>query len=305
MNSRPSPLAPRVLVLIVNYNTGELTRRCLETVARDLADVEWEAVIVDNASADGSAAKLTGIPHVRVIANAKNVGFGAAVNQATRPKALSPTTDSPTSPTTDGPLLFLLNPDCEVQAGAFGALVETLDGHPDCAIAAPRLLNADGSVQASARGEPNAWTGLFGRHSLLTKVFPSSSVTRRNLPARDLVEAGVESAEIDWAMAAAMLVRRQPFDAVGGFDERYFLYWEDADLCRRLRDRGWKTRYVPRAIVKHAGGASAATDSAFATREFHKSAYRYYATHIVTSPLNPLRWMAKFALTLRAWWRSR
>jgi N-acetylglucosaminyl-diphospho-decaprenol L-rhamnosyltransferase len=309
--------ATRVLVAIVNYNTGELTRRCLETVARDLADVEWEAVVVDNASADGSAAKLTGIPHVRIIANAKNVGFGAAVNQAARlqaarPQAPSPTTDSsysptidsPSSPTTDSPILFLLNPDCELQPGAFRALVETLDAHPDCAIAAPRLLNADGSVQASARGEPNAWTGLFGRHSLLTKVFPSSSATRRNLPARDLVEAGVESAEIDWAMAAAMLVRRQPFDAVDGFDEQYFLYWEDADLCRRLRDRGWKTRYVPRAIVKHAGGASAATDSGFATREFHKSAYLYYATHIVTSPLNPLRWMAKFALSLRAWWRA-
>jgi hypothetical protein len=282
-----------VLVAIVNYNTGELTRRCLETVARDLADVEWEAVVVDNASVDGSASKLTGIPHVRVIANAKNVGFGAAVNQAA-------TTDSAKPQA----LLFLLNPDCELQAGAFRALVETLDAHPDCAIAAPRLLNGDGSVQASARGEPNAWTGLFGRHSLLTKIFPSSVAARRNLPARDLVEAGVESAEIDWAMAAAMLVRRQPFEALGGFDERYFLYWEDADLCRRLRDRGWTTRYVPRAIVKHPGGASAATDSAFATREFHKSAYRYYATHIVTSPLNPLRWIAKFALSLRAWWRA-
>jgi GT2 family glycosyltransferase len=286
-----------VLVAIVNYNTGELTRRCLESVACDLADVEWEAVIVDNASIDGSAAKLSGIPYARVVANAKNVGFGAAVNQATRPMAQSPTTDSP--------LVFLLNPDCELQPGAFRALVETLDAHPDCAIAAPRLLNADGSVQASARGEPNAWTGLFGRHSLLTKFFPASSEARRNLPARDLVEAGVESAEVDWAMAAAMLVRRQPFDAVGGFDEQYFLYWEDADLCRRLRDRGWKTRYVPRAIVKHAGGASAATDSAFATREFHRSAYRYYATHIVTSPMNPLRWMAKLALSLRAWWRTR
>jgi N-acetylglucosaminyl-diphospho-decaprenol L-rhamnosyltransferase len=285
-----------VRVIVVNYNTGELARRCLESVARDLADVEWEGVVVDNASADGSVAKLQGIPRVRVIPNERNVGFGAAVNQAVR---------GPWPVVRDPEVLFLLNPDCDIQPGAFRALVETLDAHPDCAIAAPRLSNADGSVQASARGEPNAWTGLFGRHSLLTKFFPSSAAARRNLPAQDLVDAGVESADVDWVMAAAMLVRRKAFDEVGGFDERYFLYWEDADLCRRLRDRGWKTRYVTRAIVTHPGGASAATDAAFATREFHRSAYRYFAMHIVTSPWHPARWLAKIALAVRGWWLTR
>jgi len=302
--------APRVLVVVVNYNTGELARRCLESVARDLADVEWEGVVVDNASADGSVARLQAIPHVRVLVNERNVGFGAAVNQAARPASV----DRGPWSVDRGPwsgvegaegaeLLWVLNPDCDVQPGAFAALVETLDAHPECAVAAPRLLNADGSVQASARGEPNAWTGLFGRHSLLTKYFPSSTAARRNLPARDLVDSGVDSAAVDWVMAAAMLVRRKPFDEVGGFDERYFLYWEDADLCRRLRDRGWTTRYVPRAVVTHPGGASAATDSALAIREFHRSAYRYYATHLVTSPWHPARWLAKVALGLRRWWR--
>jgi N-acetylglucosaminyl-diphospho-decaprenol L-rhamnosyltransferase len=282
-----------VVVIIVNYNTGELTRRCLESVARDLADVEWEAIVVDNASSDGSVARLQKIPKTRVIANERNIGFGAGVNQAVAACTAAP------------PLLWLLNPDCEVQAGAFAALVETLDAHVECAIAAPRLLNADGSTQASARGEPTAWTGLFGRHSLLTKIFPASPLTRRNLPAEDLVKSGVESAPVDWVMGAAMLLTRKPFEQVGGFDERYFLYWEDADLCRRLRDRGWTTRYVPRAIVKHPGGASAATDSAFAVRAFHESAYRYYATHIVPSPWHPARWIAKIALDMRAWWRAR
>ena len=295
-----------VLVVIVNYNTAELTRRCLQSVARDLANVEWEGVVVDNASPDGGVATLEGIPRVRVVANQRNVGFGAAVNQGSRNPS---SVDRPPTPEAPGAaraeLLWLLNPDCDVQSGAFAALVETLDAHPDCAIAAPRLLNADGSVQGSARGEPNMWTGLFGRHSLLTKFFPASPAARRNLPAQDLVDEGVESAEVDWVMAAAMLVRRTAFDAVNGFDERYFLYWEDADLCRRLRDRGWKTRYVPRAIVVHPGSASAATDTAFATREFHRSAYRYFATHVVTSPWRPARWFAKLALNLRAWWRTR
>jgi N-acetylglucosaminyl-diphospho-decaprenol L-rhamnosyltransferase len=294
-----------VRVIVVNYNTGELTRRCLESVARDLADVEWEGIVVDNASVDRSAASLQDIPRVRVLANDRNVGFGAAVNQAAGYVSSAPDFQRPTSNLRPAELLFLLNPDCDLQPGAFRALVETLDTHPDCAITAPRLLNADGSVQASARGEPDALTGLFGRHALLTKFFPASAAARRNLPAQDLVDAGVESADVDWVMAAAMLVRRAAFDEVGGFDERFFLYWEDADLCRRLRDRKWKTRYVPRAIVKHPGGASAATDSAFATREFHRGAYRYYATHVVTSPWHPARWLAKIALRLRAWWRSR
>ena len=302
---RRSPIAPRVLVVVVNYNTTELARRCLESVARDLADVEWDAIVVDNGSADGTIAQLQGIPEVRLLANERNVGFGAAVNQAMRALRKERETEGDAEGPENAALLLILNPDCQLQPGAFRALVEALDTHPECAIAAPRLVNADGSLQASARGEPNAWTGLFGRHALLTKFFPSSAAARRNLPAQDLVDAGVESAAVDWVMAAAMLVRRKPFDEVGGFDERYFLYWEDADLCRRLRGRGWTTRYVPRAVVKHAGGASAATDSALATREFHRSAYRYYATHLVRSPWHPARWLAKIALSLRAWYRAR
>jgi GT2 family glycosyltransferase len=137
----------------------------------------------------------------------------------------------------------------------------------------------------------------------LTKVFPHRR--RRAATAAQDLSTPESSAEVDWVMAAAMLVRRKAFDEVNGFDERYFLYWEDADLCRRLRDREWKTRYVPRAIVTHPGGASAATDSAFATREFHRSAYRYFATHVVPSPWHPARWFAQIALTLRAWLKTR
>jgi N-acetylglucosaminyl-diphospho-decaprenol L-rhamnosyltransferase len=280
-----------IAVVVVNFNSTAQARRCIETAAADLADRNWTAIVVDNASSDGGAAALQGLPRTTVIANPRNVGFGAAVNQAVR--------------TTKAELLWLLNPDCEVHPGAFAALAETLDRHTDCAIAAPRLLNSDGTVQASARGEPSAWTGLFGRNTLLTKWFPSAPAARRNLPAADLVDSGVESAPVDWVMGAAMLVRRDRFDLVGGFDERYFLYWEDADLCRRLRERGFSTRYVPRARVSHSGGASAQTQSRDATRAFHRSAYLYYSTHVVRSPWNPARWLARGALTARAWWRMR
>jgi len=281
---------PAADVVVVNYNSSALTRRCLESAAADLGDGDWRAIVVDNASADGLVDALTSLPRTTVLANPSNAGFSAAVNRA--------------AAVSTAPLLWLLNPDCVVHAGAFAALAGTLAAHPECAIAAPQLLNADGSVQASARGNPTAWTGLFGRNTLLTKLFPSAGVARRNLPARDLVESGVESAAVDWVMGAAMLVRREMFDAVGGFDPGYFLYWEDADLCRRLWARGWSTRYVPRARVTHDGGASARTSSALAARAFHRSAYRYYATHVVPSPWHPMRWAALAALTARGAWRS-
>ena len=278
-----------IAVIVVNFNTGALARHCLESAGADLGSREWNAIVVDNASTDRSVEALAGLPRTTVIANTRNAGFGAAVNQgAARSTA---------------PLLWVLNPDCLVHPGAFAALEATLERHRDCAIAAPQLLNVDGSVQASARGNPTAWTGLFGRNTLLTRFFPSAAVARRNLPARDLVASGVDSAPVDWVMGAAMLIRRAMFDAAGGFDEGYFLYWEDADLCRRLWQRGYSTRYVPGAEVTHDGGASARTDSPLATRAFHRSAYRYYAAHVVPSPWHPMRWIAKAALASRASWR--
>lgn len=279
-----------VAVIVVNYNTGEDSVACVAAAAADLAGAASEAIVVDNASGDDSVARLRDAPGIRLLANGTNRGFGAAVNQAVR--------------TTEAELLWILNPDCRVLPGAFAALARTLETHPECAIAAPQLLNDDGSVQASARGEPGAWTGLFGRHGLLTRFFPRAASARRNLPAADLVASGVDSAPVDWVMGAAMLVRRDAFDRVGGFDERYFLYWEDADLCRRLRDAGFTTRYVPGARVRHSGGASARTDSRRAIRAFHDSAYRYYATHVVRSAWHPARGFARIALTLRAWWRA-
>lgn len=281
--------APAIDIIVVNFNASALARRCIESAAADLEGREWQAVVVDNASSDRPLETLAGLPNTRVIGSPSNIGFGAAVNLAAADSR--------------APLMWVLNPDCVVHRGAFAALERTLDAHPDCAIAAPQLLNADGSVQASARGNPTAWTGLFGRHSLLAKLFPSAPMARRNLPATDLVASGVESAPVDWVMGAAMLIRRPMFDLVGGFDPRYFLYWEDADLCRRLWTRGFSTRYVPPARVTHDGGASARTDSGRAARAFHASAYRYYATHVVPSPWHPMRWLAFAALTARGVWR--
>ncbi len=284
-------MTPAVGIIVVNYNTAADAIACVASALLDLGSVPSDVIVVDNASPDGSAALLRDDSSIQLIANETNRGFGAAINQAAK--------------LTQAPLLWILNPDCRVLPGAFRALMETLERHPDCALAAPQLLNTDGSVQASARGEPDAWTGLFGRHGLLTKFFPRATAARKNMPAADLVASGVDSAVVDWVMGAAMLLQREPFERVRRFDERYFLYWEDADLCRRLRNAGFTIRYVPRARVRHPGGASAKTASRLAIGAFHDSAYRYYATHVVRSPWHPARWFARIALAARARWRMR
>jgi N-acetylglucosaminyl-diphospho-decaprenol L-rhamnosyltransferase len=281
-----------VTVVIVNFNSGPQLDECLASIRPEMTGAEWTVLVVDNASTDGSAERLAAnrAPNVELLRNATNRGFGAAINQAVRHRP--------------APLLWLLNPDCRVEPGAFAALIATLDAHAECAVVAPQLLNADGTTQESARGEPTAWTGLFGRHGLLTKLFPTAGTARRNLLADDIVRSGVESAPIDWAMGASLLIRGEVFQRAGGFDERFFLYWEDADLCRRIRDLGYTVRYVPRARVSHTGGSSSRTVRRMAGRAFHRSAYLYYTTHTVTSRWHPARPLAWMALTLRGWWRT-
>jgi GT2 family glycosyltransferase len=283
---------PVVSALIVNFNSGSHLAHAVRSMAADLADLDWTAVVVDNASEDDSADSipLEAVERVTVVRNQRNVGFGAAINQAAR--------------LTSAPLLWLVNPDCRIVSGAFNTLRRVLIADPRCGLTAPQLLNADGSAQESARGEPTALTGLFGRHGLLTRVFPAAAAARHNLRAREIIAAGAETADVDWVMGACMLIRREAFDRVNGFDERFFLYWEDTDLCRRIREAGFAIRYVPGARVEHPGGASSRTAHWMASRAFHRSAYLYYAKHTAPSRWHPARPFARLALTLRGWLRG-
>jgi len=281
-----------VAALIVDYNAGGELRRALESVAAELHARAWEGVVVDNASDDhsGPAAEAFA-PTVRLLRNAANVGFGRAINQA--------------AAASTAPLLLIMNPDCRLEAGAVAALEEVLTRHPTCAVVGPRILNPDGSVQGSARGDPNMLTGLFGRASLLRRLAPWMPAARRNVRDADLSATSTGSEVVDWVSGACVLVRRAAFEQVGGFDERYFLYWEDADLCRRLRARGHHVRYAPGATAVHRVGHSSRTVRPFAIRAFHRSAYLYYATHVARSALHPGRLIARVLLSIRCWWLLR
>jgi GT2 family glycosyltransferase len=279
-----------VAAVIVNYNAGDALTAAVQSLVADEA-VDWDVVVVDNASIDGSvdAVSLT-FPSVRVIRNAANVGFGRGVNQGVA--------------ATTAPLVLLLNPDCVLRISATETLAAALDVAPDCAIVGPRILDLDGREQGSARGDPDMFTGLFGRTSMLRRLLPGSALARRNVVSEAL-PSGEASRTVDWLSGACMLVRRSAFEAVGGFDERYFLYWEDADLCRRLRKARHQIRYVPAAEAVHQVGRSSDTAKAASIRAFHESAYLYYATHVAPAPLSPKRLLARVLLAARCRWRLR
>lgn len=289
----PSPApGPELAAILVNYNAGEELRRALQSIADELPPGAWEGVVVDNASSDGSAALAESFaPHVSIIRNAGNVGFARAVNQGLA--------------ATRAPLVLVMNPDCRLVAGAFAALREELLREPGCALVGPRILNPDGSLQGSARGDPDMLTGLFGRRALLSRLLPRSRMSRRNVVSQDAVRSGLPSVVVDWVSGACVLARRASLEQVRGFDERYFLYWEDADLCRRLRARGSHIRYVPGAAAVHRVGHSSRTAEAAAIRAFHRSAFLYYSTHVAPRWWNPKRVVAGALLAARQWWHLR
>jgi len=280
--------APEVTAIVVNFNAGDELRAALESVTSELSGRAWEGVVVDNASQDGSDAIAREFaPAVTLVANAANVGFGRGVNQAlARARA---------------PFVLIMNPDCRLQSGALAALEDELRRRPRCALVGPRILDPDGSVQGSARGDPDMLTGFFGRSAALRRLLPWLAVSRRNV-VDATVAAGGHSVVVDWLSGACVLAKREALAEVGGFDERYFLYWEDADLCRRLRARGHHVRYVPSARAVHRVGHSSRTARGPSVRAFHESAYLYYATHVAPGALNPKRLLARALLTLRCWW---
>jgi N-acetylglucosaminyl-diphospho-decaprenol L-rhamnosyltransferase len=290
----PSPLVSTpsdhatIAVVIVNYNSGSYLARCVGSLPDGCAPSVWDAVVVDNLSTDGSEGVAAGhSAGVRLVRAGRNLGFAAAANLGVR--------------STRAPYVLLLNPDARLTPGCLQGLVDELTTRPDCAIVAPLVVNEDGTPQGNARGDPTMITGLLGRTSLVRRLFPRwPGAARQVMPSE---AAGAEpSVEVDWVSGACCLVRRRAFEDVRGFDEGYFLYWEDADLCRRIRQQGGRIRFRPdpAAPVVHAVGRSSEGAGADAIHAFHDSAYRYYATHVAPGRFSPARWIAWLLLKARA-----
>lgn len=247
-------------VIIVNYNTRDMTLECLRTLTEGLEDRFAEILLVDNGSTDGSAdAIASAFPSVTLIRSQKNLGFGAGNNVALRQA--------------QGKYLLLLNSDAFPRTGALPALVQHLDKHPDVGVVGPRLLNADGSLQISCFRYPSpvrAWLENMGISSLL-RSHPTIGDYRR--------WPHDSEREVDWVIGACLLVRREVYEQIGGFDERFFMYAEETDWQARMRDAGWKIGFTPAAKVTHLGGASGKDQRVKINEHFFKSLDLYERKH--------------------------
>jgi N-acetylglucosaminyl-diphospho-decaprenol L-rhamnosyltransferase len=272
-------------VIIVSFNTRELMARTIEAVVATVRDHSFEVIVVDNASGDGTAAMLRAeFPWVRVIETGANLGFARGVN-----RGLAVAT---------GRCVLLLNSDTRVLDGALDELVRFLDGHPEAGVAAPHLLNEDLTDQGTARAFPSPVAAFFGRRSLLTRLFPRNRWSRRYLVGRDRV--GEAPFRVDWVSGACLMVPGDMVRRVGPLDEHFFMYWEDADWCRRIGAAGYGVYCVPAARVVHYEGKSGRARSPRLVWEFHRSVYWYYVKHHAPQPWSPLRPFAATGLFGRA-----
>ncbi|HKG36829.1 MAG TPA: glycosyltransferase family 2 protein [Solirubrobacterales bacterium] len=225
-------------VAVVSWNTRDLLERCLRSLEADSTADVTEVWVVDNASSDGSADMVRErFPWVKLITAEENLGFGPAVNLVAARTAT--------------PFLAAANADIEVEPGALAALLAAAEEHPGTGAAAPRLVTPDGRTQHSVYAFPTVGFTLFfnlGLYRLLPGSGDALCLEGRWDPERER--------EVDWAVGAFLLLTREAWEAAGGFDESQWMYAEDLDLGWRLARRGWTTRYVPRARVRHVGGAS-------------------------------------------------
>lgn len=248
-------------ICIVTLESRDEALACLDSVFTSLAGANFDVVVVDNNSQDGTPEAIAErYPPVRLIRNAENVGFGRAVNQGLR--------------TLQARYLILLNPDSIVTGDAFRQLARFMDEHPESGICTPRVLNRDGSLQFQCRrGEARPWD-VFAYFSGLARLFSRDPrFTGYLLTYLDNDQVN----EVKAVSGSCMMIRGEVIEQIGLLDERYFAYQEDADYCFQARKAGWKIYYVPAATVIHAGGRGGSRVRPYrAVYEWHRSYYMYY-----------------------------
>jgi N-acetylglucosaminyl-diphospho-decaprenol L-rhamnosyltransferase len=243
-------------VVIVNYESGPAL---LRSAASWLAEGPSRVVVVDNGSSDGSVAGVQrALPAVEIVRPGRNLGYGAAANRGVA--------------ATHSPLIVVSNPDLEAHPGALGSLIAALDADPGCALAGPLIRTASGDRYPSARRFPSmvdaaghALLGIFAPDNRFTRAYQRSGPD----------EETTGTATVDWVSGACFVVRRDAFEAIGGFDEAYFMYAEDVDLCWRLGRAGWRVAYATAAEVTHAQGVSTDRHPYRMIAEHHRSLLRF------------------------------
>jgi GT2 family glycosyltransferase len=252
-------VTPALDIIIVNFNTRADVLACLDSLRACPPSGRHEIIVADNASSDGSADAIRShAPQVRVIALSRNAGFGAANNIAFHESS--------------SPLVLFLNSDTRAKAGAIDGLIERLTDTGAVA-AGPRLVDADGRPEVSYGSMLSPATEMV--QLVRQRAARSSSAAAR----RYVVRLMSREREVDWVSGACLLVRRQSAEAAGVFDERFFLYEEDVDLCASLRRRGGRILYTPHAEIVHLRGRSRSSAPGLAHAAYDRSHIAFYAKH--------------------------
>jgi hypothetical protein len=246
-------------IVIVSYNSKNHLTQCLESIYTQEHNLNYEVIVVDNASTDASVSLVKErFPQVQLISNKVNLGFAKANNIGVE--------------AVKGEYILFLNPDTVIQKNALKKMVNFMKENIDAGVVGPKLLNSDGSIQFSCRRFYNFRTILF-RRTLLGKVFPNSQLLKYHLMA-DWNHNEVK--EVDWVLAACLMTRRGILEKIGYFDEKYKMYFEDVDLCKRVKETGYKVYYYHDAVVVHHHQRESAQRFSIKTIWHIQSAIRFF-----------------------------
>jgi GT2 family glycosyltransferase len=248
----------------VNFNSGKLLEKCLDSIKRFPPDCDYEIIVVDNGSADGNQSTVLAWDRVRFVQNNWNAGFAGGNNQAFQMAR--------------GEYFLLMNPDTEARKGALDSLIDCADAHPGAGLISARLINPDGTTQVgfNIRCLPGLLTA-FNQLLMIDEVWPTNPLTRRYM-GLDLDYDKPQA--VEQPAASALLYRRTTWEKVGEFDIRFSNWYNDVDLCKRVRDGGWEIIYCPSAHVMHHGGMGSASRAlARAVVEVYRSQRLYFFKH--------------------------
>lgn len=248
-----------VSVIIVNWNSAVLLRRCLETIYSEPGQIQLEVIVIDNASFDGVRELVESeFPAVHFVQSITNLGFAAANNAAFG--------------YSKGRNILFLNPDTEIVGRALEAMACVLDSSPTFGVVGGKLLNSDSSVQTSCiQSFPTVWNQLLDTE-LLRSLFPHAKIWGTG----PLWSDSARPMEVDVVSGACLMIKRTVFEQIGRFSTNYFMYAEDADLCYKVKQAGWKIEYLGRIQVIHHGGCSSGMrERRFSTVMMKQSLYEF------------------------------
>ena len=270
---------PLVRIVVVTYSPGPSLQTFLSSL--ELAtSAPYEVVLADNGSTDGAPEEAAAEPGVTLIHTGGNVGYGRAANAGAKAAT--------------APWILIANPDVRwCQPGALDALLAAGERWPKGGAFGPAIVTPDGQLYPSARALPSLGRGIG--HALAGWWWPTNPWTASYRQERDSPAEGA----CGWLSGSALLVRREAFESVGGFDPKYFMYFEDVDLCDRLGRAGWTSIYVPSAVVEHSGGHATRRVPQIMQRAHHLSAYRYLADRYPGARWLPVRIVLRGGLLAR------